>query len=412
MPTVLQINVCVNSGSTGKIAEQIGLLAMQHGWDSYIAYGRYINSSKSYTIQVGDKTDWIFHAIMTRLFDRHGLSSTRATRKLIKQIQTIKPDIIHLHNIHGYYINYKVLFEYLRRTNTPVVWTLHDCWSMTGHCTHFEYAKCDRWKTECYDCPEKKLYPSSFFLDRSRKNYIEKRELFTSVKNMTIVPVSKWLGDVVKDSFLKDYDVEVIQNGIDIQTFYPMQSDIKERYGIPVHKKIILGVASPWTQRKGFDDFLKLYELLPQNRYQIVIIGLSDKQCKQLPNGIIGLHRTHSVKELAKWYSSADVFVNPTYEDSYPTTNLEAISCGTPVVTYKTGGSPETVARKTGRVVEKYDLSALLCAIDELCGKDREEVSKHCREYAVLHFDKKDCFGKYIKLYEKLINQKIPNVNL
>ena len=406
MLRLLQINVCANQGSTGRIAEQIGGMVRSHGWDSYLVYGRGYGGSVSHPVKLGSAIDVYLHVFFTRLTDRHGLFSTRATQKLIKQIQTIKPNIIHLHNIHGYYINYKVLFEYLRKTNIPVVWTLHDCWSMTGHCTHFEFAKCDRWKTGCYNCPEKKSYPSSLFLDRSRQNYIEKQKLFTSVNNITIVPVSKWLGNVVKDSFLKDYDVKVIQNGIDIQTFRPLQSDIKERYGISAHKKIVLGVASPWTQRKGFDDFLKLYELLPQDKYQIVLIGLSDKQCRQQPNGIIGLHRTHSVKELVKWYASADVFVNPTYEDSYPTTNLEAISCGTPVVTYKTGGSPESITPETGRVVERCDLEALVSAINELCSEDRDEISKRCREYAIAHFDRKDCFKKYIQLYENIINNK------
>ncbi len=405
MPKLLQINVAINYGSTGKIAEQIGSLVVQRGWDSYIAHGRYINPSQSHSIQVGSRMDWMFHAIMTRLFDRHGLFSTRATRQLVKQIEEINPDIIHLHNIHGYYINYRILFEYLQNTDIPVVWTLHDCWSMTGHCTYFEYAKCDRWKTGCYDCPEKKSYPASLLIDRSRKNYIEKRELFTSVKNMTIVPVSNWLGGIVKESFLGKYDVKVIHNGIDISTFQPLPSDIKERYGI-VDKKIILGVASPWSRRKGLNDFFELHRHISSNKYQIVLIGLSEDQIKSLPNGIIGLARTESVEALAQWYSVADVFVNPTYEDTYPTTNLEAISCGTPVVTYKTGGSPESVTSETGRVVDKGDIAGLAKAIESLCAEDREVLRKRCREYAVAHFDRQECFKKYIDLYAEIIQKR------
>ena len=405
MPKLLQINVAINYGSTGKIAEQVGSLVMQWGWDSYIAHGRYINASKSKAIKVGGILDWFFHALMTRLTDKHGLFSRLATKRLIRKIQKISPDIIHLHNIHGYYINYKILFEYLRKTNIPIVWTLHDCWTMTGHCTHFEYAGCERWKTGCFDCPEKMSYPTSLLFDRSCKNYIEKRELFTSVKNMIIVPVSNWLGGIVKESFLKDYEVNVIHNGVDIQKFQPTQSDIREEYSI-FDKKIILGVASPWGRRKGLTDFFELGQYISSEKYQIVLIGLSENQIKQLQNGIIGLTRTESVEALAKWYSVADVFVNPTYEDTYPTTNLEAISCGTPLITYRTGGSPESVTLQTGRVVERGNVEGIAKAIEAICAEDRNEVRKLCRDYAVANFDQKECFKKYIDLYAEILQNR------
>ena len=348
MPKLLQISIEVNSGSVGRIAEQIGETAMANGWQSYITYARNHLPSKSTTIRIGNMVDVYWHGVMTRLFDTHCLHSTLATRRLVKQIKEIAPDVILLHHIHGYFLNMKVLFEYLASIETPVVWVFHDCWSMTGHCVHFESAQCDRWKSGCYDCPQKGEYPASALCDRSRKNYVEKRKLFTSVKNMTIVPVSNWLGNIVKESFLSKYNVEVIHNGIDISTFRPLQSNIKERYGIS-DKKVVLGVASPWSQQKGFDDFLKLYAHLPSNEFQIVMIGLSEQHQQRLPEGILGFGRTESVEELAKWYSAADVFFNPTYEDTYPTTNLEAISCGTPVVTYQTGGSPESLTVKIGR---------------------------------------------------------------
>ena len=405
MPKLLQINVAINYGSTGKIAEQIGELAMQRGWESYIAHGRYINPSHQVAIQVGNRLDWLLHALLTRLTDRHGLFSTRATRKLVKQIEEIKPDIIHLHNIHGYYLNYKVLFEYLNKSNIPVVWTLHDCWTMTGHCTHFEYAKCNKWRTECYNCPEKRSYPTSWLMDRSKKNYINKKQNFSAIKNLTIVPVSNWLGSIVQNSFLKDKRVNVIQNGIDIRTFQPIASNsLIEQYNLAV-KRIILGVASPWSSKKGLRDFVKLYDGVDSTRYQIVLIGLNKEQTQQLPNGILGLERTNSVEELAKWYSAANVFVNLTYEDTYPTTNLEAISCGTPVVTYRTGGSPESVTPQTGRVVEQGDIEGVAKAIEELCAEDRDAMRTRCREYAVAHFDKQECFKKYLDLYEEIIRK-------
>jgi len=405
MPKLLQINVCVNQGSTGRIAEQIGEAAISCGWDSYIAYGRGAGKSNSKTIKICSKIGICIHALLTRLTDRHGLFSTRATRKLVKQIEEIKPDIIHLHNIHGYYLNYKVLFEYLNKSNIPVVWTLHDCWTMTGHCTHFEYAKCNKWRTECYNCPEKRSYPTSWLMDRSKKNYINKKQNFSAIKSLTIVPVSNWLGSIVQNSFLKDKRVNVIQNGIDIRTFQPIASNsLIEQYNLAV-KRIILGVASPWSSKKGLRDFVKLYDGLDSTRYQIVLIGLNKEQTQQLPNGILGLERTNSVEELAKWYSAANVFVNLTYEDTYPTTNLEAISCGTPVVTYRTGGSPESVTSQTGRVVEQGNIEAVAKAIEELCTEDRDAMRTRCREYAVAHFDKRECFERYIKLYEQILTK-------
>lgn len=397
---ILQISVEVNTGSVGRIAEQIGEAVINRGWKSYIAYARGYNPSKSKTIKIGNKLGIYWHGVMTRLFDRHCLHSTKATQKLIQQIKEISPDIIQLHHIHGYFLDMRVLFDYLSSVDIPIIWVFHDCWSMTGHCTHYEYVKCDRWKTGCYDCPEKKSYPGSLLLDRSKKNYIEKRELFTSVKNLTIVPVSNWLGGIVKESFLKECDVNVIHNGIDIQKFQPIQSDIREKFLI-FDKKIVLGVASPWSSRKGLKDIIKLSSYLSNDKYQIVLIGLSEEQLKQLPIGIIGLTRTESVVELAEWYSTADVFVNPTYEDTYPTTNLEAISCGTPVVTYKTGGSPESITSGIGQVVEKGDIIGLAKVIKLLCAEDRDAMRVRCREYAVKHFDKDECFEKYIELYER-----------
>ena len=402
---VLQINTTANVGSTGRIAEQIGLAVIAKGGESIIAYGVGSSTSQSEVIKISSRANCSRHHKLSKLTDMQGRFSTLSTMCFVRRIKAIAPDIIHLHNIHGSYLNYKILFRYLSKANIPVVWTLHDCWPITGHCSYFEYAKCNKWKTECYDCPEKKSYPKSLVFDRSRKNYLEKREIFNSVKNMTIVPVSKWLGGIVKESYLKKYEVEVIHNGIDIETFRPLYSNLKEQYNIS-DKKVILGVAAPWGKRKGFEDFIKLRKFLPRESYQIVMIGLSEEQMDTLPEGIIGLARTNSVEELAQWYSTADVFVNPTYEDTYPTTNLEAISCGTPVVTYKTGGSPESITHETGRVVEKGDIEALVRAIAELCKCDKDKISCHCRNYAVVHFDKNYCFDKYIDLYERLIKTR------
>lgn len=403
---VLQINVTANSGSTGKIAEQIGRLVMAEGWQSMIAYGRYANPSESDLIRIGTKFDIIEHGIESRLLDNHGLASRRATKALIKQIKEINPDIIHLHNIHGYYINYQLLFEYLNKLDTPIVWTLHDCWPFTGHCAYFDFAKCAKWKTECYSpCPCKKNYPTTLIADRSKKNWKTKHQCFTSIREMVIVPVSNWLGALTRQSFLSQYHIRVIHNGIDLNVFHPTEdiTEIKKRYGI-TGKHTILGVANVWNGRKGFADFIRLRKTLPQE-YSIVLVGVSKKQQASLPTGIIGIERTQDQKELAQVYSATDVFVNPTYEDNYPTTNLEAMACGTPVITYKTGGSPESLSKDTGLVVEQGDINGLVNAIHEVCENGKAYYTEKCHTWAEEHFDMHQCFEAYIKLYKEIVSQ-------
>ena len=286
MKTLLQINSVVNYGSTGRIVEELGQLAINNGWRSYVAYGRNSNKSKSKLIKIGTACDVKTHGLQTRLFDRHGLGSCNATKKLIEQIKEIKPDIIHLHNLHGYYLNINVLFKYLNVSNIPIVWTFHDCWAMTGHCSYFDFAGCDKWKTECYNCPQKKEYPSSFGLDQSKRNYNLKRELFTSVNNLTIVPVSKWLEGIVRQSFLAKFPIQVINNGINIDIFHALQDfSIRDKYKLK-DKFIILGVANVWEHRKGLKDFIELSINLDLN-YQIILVGLTESQKKKLPSNII-----------------------------------------------------------------------------------------------------------------------------
>jgi glycosyltransferase involved in cell wall biosynthesis len=400
---LLQINTVINSGSTGRIAEEIGLKAMANGWESHIAYGRNDRPSKSHKIKIGGKLGIYWHVLITRLFDRHGLGSKRATKQLIEKIKKIEPDIIHLHNIHGYYLNIQVLFEFLSTTNIPTVWTLHDCWTMTGHCAHFDYIGCERWKSQCESCPQKKSYPKSF-RDRSFKNHKLKKELFLSKSaNMVLVPVSEWLSDILRDSFLGEISKKVIHNGIDIDVFTPQKSKLREELRLE-NKFILLGVASVWEKRKGLDDFKKLSTLLDKDEI-IILVGLSKKQVAELPENIIGITRTENVKQLAEFYSIADVFVNPTWEDNYPTTNLEATACGTPVVTYKTGGSPESVSPKTGFVVEKGNIEELVSAIKIIKQQGKSSYTKACRERAVQKFNKDDRFAEYMELYEELLQK-------
>lgn len=348
---VLQINTVCGTGSTGRIATDIHGGLLEQGIESYIAYGRGEAHNCENSIKIGTNWDVKFHGLQTRIFDNHGFASKQATIKFIDEIKKLNPDVIHLHNIHGYYINIEILFNYLKICNKKIIWTLHDCWSFTGHCAHFDFAKCEKWRIECKKCPQTKTYPSSYVFDNSKFNYKKKKELFTGIKNLTIITPSKWLANLVKESFLKEYKVEVINNGIDTNIFRPTESNFRKKYKLE-DKFIILGVASPWTKRKGFDDFLELSKMLKENEI-IIMIGLSEKQLKDLPDNILGIKRTNNTKELAEIYSIANVFFNPTYEDNYPTVNLEALSCETPIITYNTGGSIECVEEDNGWIIKK-----------------------------------------------------------
>ena len=397
MPKLLQINVTANVGSTGRIAEQLGAMAKVNGWDSYIAYGRSAYTSKSKLIRVGNTIDVLYHVLISRLFDKHGLGSRLATKKLVRKIEEIKPDIIHLHNIHGYYLNYKILFEYLKGANIPVVWTLHDCWTFTGHCAHFVEAGCCNWKVACMQCPLKFAYPKSF-VDQSSRNYKLKKDLFGGLNRLTIVPVSNWLQEYVKDSFFKHSHIKTIHNGVDVNTFSP-QELLEDSANT---SKTVIGVSSVWNNSKGLEDFITLRRLLADD-VRIVLVGLDKKQIAQLPSGIEGVERTNSVYELVSMYNNADVFVNPTYADTFPTVNLEALACGIPVITYKTGGSPEAVTLETGVVVEQGNLGMLKEAIDAVLQKGKGHYADACRRRAVEYFDKEKCFQQYIDLYNDIL---------
>lgn len=402
---VFQISSEINSGSVGRIAEQIGEQVIDQGWESYIAYARDSQPSKSKTIKIGNQLDVIKHGILTRITDKHGFGSKKATIELVKRIKQIKPNIIHLQHLHGYFINIEILFEFLAQSNIPVVWTFHDCWSFTGHCAYYEFVDCNKWLTQCHNCPQTHEYPKSSFIDNSYNNYIKKKIIFNSVKNLTIVPVSNWLGEEVQKSFLKNQKISVIQNGIDLENFRIQGNPekLKERFNIQ-NKFLILGVASPWNNRKGLKFFIELSKRLDDN-YAILLVGLSKNQIKELPKNIIGLERTENIIQLAELYSTADVFVNPTLEDTFPTTNLESLSCGTPVITFKSGGSPEAVDDNTGIIVEKEDINGLEQAIYIIKKKNKNHYQANCRKRAELFFDKNKCFLKYIELYKNLLTQ-------
>jgi len=398
---IFQIDVACNVTSTGRIAEGIGLEVIADGGESFIAYGRYGAESKSKTYRVGNELGVILHGIYTRLFDRHGFGSRRATKNLISIIDQIRPDIIHLHDIHGYYINFKILFAYIIERKIPVVWTQHCCWAFTGHCAFFEFVNCEKWKAECHHCRQKKEYPASYLLDNSKSNYYQKKEFFTNVPNMTVVTVSKWLEGLVKQSFLSKYPILTIYNGIDSETFKFRKNNVKEKYKIK-DKFVVLGVASPWSRRKGLADFFELRKACGDD-IAIILVGLEKSQILSLPRGIIGVEKTESVNELAEMYSAADLFFNPTWEDNFPSTNLESLACGTPVATYRTGGSIEAVSEDTGFILNKGDIEGVISIIQKIRNFDKSFYFHKCRSRALSYFRQEDRFKEYIDVYKAML---------
>ena len=402
MPRLLQINTTCNSGSHGRIAENIGELAVKYGWESYIAFGRGDLKDDPCRFKITSKFDLYKNIILCRLFDNDGFCSNDKTNKLLAYIDEIKPNIVQLHNLHGYYLNIPLLFRYLSGHNIPVVWTLHDCWPITGHCAHFEYVGCNRWEKQCFCCSQKNKYPSSILMDNSYKHFLAKKNLFSSIKNLSIITPSDWLKRNVEKSYLQNHSCTVIHNGIDLNIFKPEKdTSALNKYDIG-SRSIILGVPSKYSIKRCMNSFIELSNNIG-NDYIIVLIGLTKKQISNLPSNILGLECTEDIKEMVAWYSKADVFVNTSLEDTFPTTNLEALACGTPVVTFNTGGSPEAITPETGIVVPQNNIQFLKKAIEAILAQDRNDISGKCIRRAHLFFDETNCFKKYIDLYQQLI---------
>ena len=363
----------VPNGSTGGIMMKEHCELLAAGEESYAFWGRGRAGECDHEHRFATDVEVKFDALLTRLDGKAGFHSKAATKRLLERLDEIKPDVVHLHNLHGYYVNIEMLFEWLAARDCKVEWTLHDCWAFTGHCAHFTYVKCAQWKTHCAyfegRCPQLGTYPKTYSKASCAWNFDQKKRLFNLVPagRMKLITPSQWLANLVEESFLSEYPVEVRHNTIDTNVFKPTPSDFRERYGIG-ERFMILGVASPWTERKGLGDFMRLADELDGDKYAIVLVGLSEKQIRQMPEGIIGFARTDSREELASIYTAADVFFNPTSEDNYPTVNLEAEACGTSVVTYDTGGCRETLHREdsvliTGceSVVEWLSLRSRFC---------------------------------------------------
>lgn len=360
---VLFVNHTSGIGSTGRICTDLAMQYIREGHEAIIAYGRgeVPEQFRGISKRFGTKLNLYSHVLCTRLLDRHGYASKHATRDFLKWADSYNPDLLWLHNIHGYYINIEMLFDWIKsRPAMKVKWTLHDCWSFTGHCTYFTMAQCDQWKTHCEHCCQKSEYPASRLLDNCGQNFDRKKVAFSGVKNMTLITPSQWLADLVKQSFMGQYPVEVHYNTIDTNVFKPTPSHFREKYGLE-GKKIVLGVANIWDRRKGLDDFLQLARMLDKS-YVIVLVGLSQKQIEGLPRNVKGLARTNSVQELAAMYTMADVFVNPSREETFGMTTIEATACGTEAIVYE-GTACEEVVRTQGGVAVPPSVENLYAAI-------------------------------------------------
>lgn len=400
MKTVVSIN-SGNFGSTGNIMIGISDTAQSAGYRTYTACpdGRSMRRKmRDNHLFIGSIIGRNLHLQTLGRLGFPGCGSMLETRAFLRKIEELYPEIIHLHNLHNCYINLPMLFRYLKKKKLKVVWTLHDCWAFTGQCPYFELARCDKWKTGCHHCPVYRQYPGTM-VDNTKTMWKWKKKWFTGLENLTIVTPSQWLGDLVKESYLGEYPVRVIYNGIDLSVFQPTQSAFREKYGIPEDKKIILGVAFGWGKRKGLDVFLELAERLG-SQYQVVLVGTNEAVDAQLPANIISIHRTQDQRELAEIYTAADVFANPTREEVLGLVNIESLACGTPVVTFRTGGSPECIDETCGVVVECDDVAAMTQEIERICTQ-RPYSQEACRMRAK-KFAKDQRFQEYVSLYGSL----------
>lgn len=390
---IAQVNTTCGAGSTGKICVAVSELLSQAGIENHILYTVGHNDHPA-GIKYMSAMETKLQALKSRIFGNYGFQSKNATRRLIAELDRIGPDIVHLHNLHGHNVHLGILFSYLKEKNTKVFWTFHDCWAFTGYCPYYDIVNCNRWQTGCCKCPQKAKY--SWFFDRSSHLFAQKKQLFAGL-DLTIITPSQWLADQLKMSFLKDYPVKVIHNGIDLSVFSPKESSFRAQHGIG-DRFLVLGVAFGWGVRKGLDVFIRLAQRLDPEKFQIVLVGTDDAIDKQLPANIISIHRTKNQTQLAEIYTAADLFVNPSREDTFPTTHMEALACGTPVLTFNTGGCAEMLNDKCGFVVNKDDVDGLAAKIISVCDArlfPKEDCIARSKDFA-----QQQKFKEYICLYE------------
>lgn len=415
MPRLLQINVTANWGSTGKIAELCNQYAARKGWEIYAAYGRYKNPGQSELVCTSNKWDVYEHYAEHRLLDNEGLASRDCSKHLVEEIRRVQPDIVHLHNIHDHWLNYRILFEYLNQTDIKVVWTFHDFWAITGHCSHFVQAECSQFMTECVDCPYTKghLLP---LVKRTKRNFNQKKQLFTANQNLHVVSVSDWVGENVAKSFLRDKDLRVIHNGVDTEVFKPTVyenenisnfSELLKTFLNQVSGKfVIMAVSSQWKSgSKGLDDYKAMAKMLKDDEV-IVLVGVPEDISKSFPENIIGIQRTNNQQELAALYTRADVVCSFSSAETFGLTIVEGYACGTPAVVYDNTAPPALITPETGYVVENHNYRMAYSAIQQIKQNGKHHYSNACITLAREKYNKDKCFEKYVELYEELLNGK------
>lgn len=410
MAKLLQIVITGSRGSMGTISTQLGdMFVDEIGGESIITYHyRWYpsKSEKNRSVKVGNAFSFYFHILMTRLLDLHGKFSCWDTRKLIKFIDKEKPDIVHIHNVHGYWLNYKMLLSYLRDNNINVVWTVHDCWNFTGHCAHFQVMGCEKRHCGCHDCQFKRVYPGCVGISRSEKNYAEKKAIFDSMKNLHFVGVSNWMAQMTRESFLGKHDVRRIYNGIDLNVFKASDKaeELRKKLGLD-GKFVILGVATGWNDDKGLREYRELAAKL-SDHYQIILIGTHPKIAKKLPNNIICLEQTGNQQELVEYYTMADVVTNLSTQESFGLTPVEGMACGTPAIVYDNTSQPELIDDATGIVVNTRDVDATIAAIQEIERNSKSHYSNSCRARVERLFENSKCYMQYIELYKEILKWK------
>lgn len=397
MKKLVQLSTSHNRGAIGKIMEQVGIKAKNDlKMESWVIFGRYNPTSELKVVKMGNMLEVIEHYAENLLWDNEGLASRCMTRKIVKKLIEINPDIVHLHNIHDHWINYEILFEYLITSKIQVVWTFHDCWAFTGRCFHFVTVDCNKWKTECHDCVQRNR-----FWDRSRRNFLLKKNIFLKCPNLHIITVSRWLKSVTDESFFNGCEIRAIPNGLDINIFHPMP-EAKNIWRLPTDKYIVVAVANDWYEEKGLSDYYRLAEYLGDG-YRVVLVGMKSKQIKALPKRVIGLPRTSNQQELAWIYNIADVVVSMSRAETFGLTIAEGMACGTPGVVYDNTAHPELISKETGMVVENGNVKAFSDAVIKVCQGDKMAFQMACRQRAEECFDKEKCFEKYIDLYKELL---------
>lgn len=402
MPKLLQLNVTSNWGSTGRIAEECNLIARSQGWDTYVAYGRNFNPSQSETYCVVSRWEVYRHYLEHRLLDNEGLASRHATKRLVRKIQEIQPDIVHLHNIHDHWLKFEILFRFLNQTDVKVIYTFHDFWAMTGGCSYFVDSNCLCWQTGCYDCPQKHN-----LIDRSKRNYELKHKYIGGCNNLVITAVSEWMGSYVRQSFFKEKEIHVIPNGVDTQIFQPLDSsgllkslNLADRFN---NKFVIMGVSTQWQARKGLDDYKAMSRMLQPDEL-IVLVGVSDNIMAKLPDNMIGIRRTNNQRELAALYSRANVVTSFSSAETFGLTIIEGYACGTPAVVYDNTAPPSLITAETGLVARDHDYKDAYSKIQQIKQKGKSYYTDACIQLAREKYDKEKCFSQYFQLYNQIIN--------